>query len=102
MKLFSLFLFPFYPSAEKILQGEMDVTSYRVLAYLVLGVVRIYSKKVEYLLHDCNKVLSKFKEFVITTTKRNAHPETLHTSVTIPERFELDAFDLDILEDDGG
>ncbi|XP_057437468.1 sister chromatid cohesion 1 protein 2-like [Lotus japonicus] len=87
---------------EKILQGEMDVTSYRVLAYLVLGVVRIYSKKVEYLLHDCNKVLSKFKEFVITTTKRNAHPETLHTFVTIPERFELDAFDLDILEDDGG
>ncbi|XP_027350779.1 sister chromatid cohesion 1 protein 2 [Abrus precatorius] len=89
-------------SVEKILQDKMDVVSYRVLAYLLLGVVRIYSKKVEYLFHDCNEVLIKINKFV-TNTKDHAHVETLRMSVTIPDRFELDAFDLDILEDaDGG
>ncbi|KAK7338326.1 hypothetical protein VNO77_18932 [Canavalia gladiata] len=91
----------FLPSADKILQDEMDVESYRVLAYLLLGVVRIYSKKVEYLFHDCNEVLIKINKFVINT-KNYAHVENMRMSVTIPDRFELDAFDLDILEDAGG
>lgn len=76
----------------------MNFDSYRVLAYLLLGVVRIYSKKVEYLFHDCNEVLIKIKKFTIDT-KNNANKETLRMSITIPDRFELDAFDLDIVED---
>lgn len=87
-----------YLSADKILQDEMDVVSYRVLAYLLLGVVRIYSKKVEYLFDDCNEVLIKINKFV-STTKDNAQVETLRMSITIPDRLELDAFNLDILED---
>lgn len=79
----------------------MNFDSYRVLAYLLLGVVRIYSKKVEYLLHDCNEVLIKIKKFRIDTTK-NANMETLRMSITLPDRFELDAFDLGILEEDLG
>ncbi|KAJ7970688.1 putative Sister chromatid cohesion 1 protein [Quillaja saponaria] len=74
------------------------------MAYLLLGVVRIYSKKVEYLFHDCNEVLAEIKKFV-AKTKENAHMETLRASfhsITLPDRFELDAFDLDILEDVGG
>ncbi|XP_028771773.1 sister chromatid cohesion 1 protein 2 [Neltuma alba] len=88
-------------SVDKILQNEMNFDSYRVLSYLLLGVVRIYSKKVEYLFHDCNEVLIKIKKFTIDTEK-NARKETLRMSITVPDRFELDAFDLEIVEDVGG
>ncbi|KAL1352720.1 hypothetical protein HN51_016716 [Arachis hypogaea] len=88
-------------SVDKILQDEMNAISYRVLAYLLLGVVRIYSKKAEYLLDDCNGMLVRINKFVIKT-KDKAPMETMRMSVIIPDRFELDAFDLDILEDAGG
>lgn len=82
------------------MQDEWDVVAYRVLAYLLLGVVRIYSKKVEYLFNDCNEVLIKINKFVVST-KKNADADKLRApyySVTLPDRFELDAFDLGILE----
>ncbi|KAI9121535.1 hypothetical protein K1719_008568 [Acacia pycnantha] len=88
-------------SVDKILRDEMNFDSYRVLSYLLLGVVRIYSKKVEYLYHDSNEVLIKIKKFTIDTEK-NAPKETLRMSITVPDRFELDAFDLEIVEDVGG
>lgn len=90
--------------ADKILQDELDAVAYRVLAYLLLGVVRIYSKKVEYLFDDCHQVLIKINNFVLGT-KNNSRVETLsapYSSITIPERFELDAFDLGILDDFSG
>ncbi|CAK7328273.1 unnamed protein product [Dovyalis caffra] len=86
---------------NKILQDGFDVVTYRVLAYLLLGVVRIYSKKVEYLFDDCNKVLLNIKDFMVSN-KDGILMETLQApyfSITLPERFELDAFDLEILED---
>ena len=89
------------PHADTILQDELNVVTYRVLAYLLLGVVRIYSKKVEYLFDDCHEVLIKIKDFVVST-KDNAHVETFcapYFSITLPKRFELDAFDLEIIED---
>ncbi|KAI4348288.1 hypothetical protein L6164_009024 [Bauhinia variegata] len=86
-------------SVDKILQ-EINAVTYRILAYLLLGVVRIYSKKVEYLFDDCNEVLSAIKKFVVNT-QNNARMEleTLRMHITLPDKFELDAFDLDILED---
>lgn len=96
--------FLFLLHADKILQDELDVVAYRVLAYLLLGVVRIYSKKVEYLFDDCHRVLIKINDFVLST-KDSAHVETLsapYSSITLPERFELDAFDLGILDDVSG
>lgn len=86
------------------MQDELNVFTYRVLAYLLLGVVRVYSKKVEYLFNDCHKVLVKINDFVVST-KDNAPVETLRApyfSITLPERFELDAFDLEILDDVSG
>ncbi|XP_034919358.1 sister chromatid cohesion 1 protein 2 isoform X2 [Populus alba] len=91
-------------SVDKILQDGFDVVTYRVLAYLLLGVVRIYSKKVEYLFDDCNKVLLNVKDFVLCN-KDGILVETLQApyfSITLPERFELDAFDLEIIEDTSG
>ncbi|KAF7801673.1 sister chromatid cohesion 1 protein 2 [Senna tora] len=83
---------------DKILQDDTNFNSYRVLAYLLLGVVRIYSKKVEYLSHDCDEVLIKIKNFTINT-RNKSNMETLRMSITLPDRFELDAFNLDIVED---
>ncbi|WCJ27495.1 Sister chromatid cohesion 1 protein 2 [Euphorbia peplus] len=88
-------------SVDKILQDEFDVFTYRVLAYLLLGVVRVFSKKVEYLFNDCNKVLLNLRDFMVSN-KDSAQMETVcapYSSITMPERFELDAFDLEILED---
>ncbi|KAK8473277.1 hypothetical protein PHAVU_001G096000 [Phaseolus vulgaris] len=84
-------------AVDKILQDEMDVVSYRVLGYLLLGIVRIYSRKVEYALDDCNEMLIKINKFV-DYREDFAHVETLRMSVSIPDRFELDAFELDVLE----
>ncbi|KAF9663617.1 hypothetical protein SADUNF_Sadunf17G0070000 [Salix dunnii] len=91
-------------SVDKILQDVFDAVTYRVLAYLLLGVVRIYSKKAEYLFDDCNKVLLNVKDFVLSN-KDGILVETLQApyfSIILPERFELDAFDLEIIEDTSG
>lgn len=82
------------------------MVTYRILGHLLLGVVRIYSKKVEYLFNDCNNVLVKLGDF--STRKR---PTSKLSAVRIegmrapahfitrPKKFELDTFDLDVLED---
>ena len=77
---------------------EMEAVSYRVLGYLLSGVVKIYSKKVEFLLDDCNKVLLGINKFVIKT-KNDTPVEKLRMSFIMPDTFDLDAIDLGILED---
>ncbi|XP_028103074.1 sister chromatid cohesion 1 protein 2 isoform X1 [Camellia sinensis] len=91
-------------SVDKILVDEVPVVTYRVLGHLLLGVVRIYSKKVEYLFHDCRKVLVKVNDFAGSKIT-NVHIQAMcppYLSITRPKRFELDAFDLQILEDGSG
>ena len=80
------------------MRDEINDRTYRVLAALLLGLVRIYSKKVEYLGHDCNELLLKINKFKINT-KSKGPMETLCATITIPKRFELDAFDLEVSED---
>ncbi|XP_010528173.1 PREDICTED: sister chromatid cohesion 1 protein 2 isoform X3 [Tarenaya hassleriana] len=93
-------------SVDEILQKELETLAYRVLAYLLVGIVRIYSKKVDYLFNDCNKMLIGVKDFV--TKEKNTRAEKANAFTTdptpcfgivLPKRFELDAFDLEILED---
>ncbi|GMI90766.1 hypothetical protein HRI_002745900 [Hibiscus trionum] len=88
-------------SVDCILQNQLEILAYRVLAHLLFGVVRIYSKKVEYLFDDCQEVLIKINEFVVREKSR-AKKEALHAtsfSITRPVSFDLDAFDLEVLED---
>ncbi|KAK8642944.1 hypothetical protein V6N13_012268 [Hibiscus sabdariffa] len=88
-------------SVDNILQNQLGILAYRVLAHLLLGVVRIYSKKVEYLFDDCQEVLIKINEFVVRE-KNRAKKEALRAtsfSITRPVSFDLDAFDLEVLED---
>ncbi|MCL7034111.1 hypothetical protein MKW94_030194 [Papaver nudicaule] len=84
-------------SVDEIVLNEYTVT-YRVLGYLLLGVVRIYSKKVEYLFDDCQDCLVRINMY-----KKDKLPkETMcapHSTITLPETFALDAFDLEIVED---
>ncbi|XP_010248921.1 PREDICTED: sister chromatid cohesion 1 protein 2 isoform X2 [Nelumbo nucifera] len=90
-------------SVDKIILDEVTVT-YRVLGFLLLGVVRIYSRKVDYLYHDCNEVLIKINSFKVTR-RANLLKEAAfapYVSITLPDTFELDAFDLEIVEDVSG
>ncbi|XWS24909.1 hypothetical protein CRYUN_Cryun27aG0025300 [Craigia yunnanensis] len=91
-------------SVDNILQDQLEILAYRVLAYLLLGVVRIYSKKVEYLFDDCQEVLVKIDEFVFREKNRAKKYALRATcfSITRPVSFDLDAFDLKILEDTSG
>lgn len=135
--------------ADKIIP-EVQI-SYRVLAQLLLGVVKIFSKKVDYLYHDCNVTLTNIRKSFIPTNaatqrkvgsephrtapkKANSEPkhhalvgyEVTHSpkqnaaaqadglamqieaicapyhdvTIAIPECFDLDAFNLDVV--DGG
>ncbi|KAI3452545.1 hypothetical protein Pfo_009209 [Paulownia fortunei] len=88
-------------SVDKILDDEVPVVTHRILAFLLLGVVRIYSKKVEYLFHDCHEILNKLCGFRIAKSTRAGIgvSRTQYHSITLPKRFELDAFDLELLED---
>ncbi|KAJ4834302.1 hypothetical protein Tsubulata_034315 [Turnera subulata] len=88
-------------SVDKILGDEFDdAVAYRILGYLLLGIVRIYSKKVEYMFDDCNRALRGIKEFVLSRGVELEPLRAPYFSITLPERFELDAFELDILEDE--
>ncbi|XVF29866.1 hypothetical protein REPUB_Repub16aG0007400 [Reevesia pubescens] len=90
-------------SVDNILQEQLEILAYRVLAYLLLGVVRIYSKKVGYLFDDCQELLININKFVVR--EKNREKEAARAtcfSITRPVSFDLDAFDLEILEDTSG
>ncbi|KAF8894892.1 Rec8 like protein-domain-containing protein [Gymnopilus junonius] len=48
-------------SVEAIMGQEIEVMALRLSGQLLLGVVRIYSRKAKYLLDDCNEALLKIK-----------------------------------------
>ncbi|CAH1420549.1 unnamed protein product [Lactuca virosa] len=125
-------------SVDKILVDQVPVVTYRILGFLLLGVTRLYSKKVEYLLIDCNHSLYEMKVYFEGRKKVNINvggmclpepssqrsktnivamdaPESSSrkksntfidamraefSSITLPENFELDAFDLQVVEDE--
>ncbi|KAI7733941.1 hypothetical protein M8C21_005327 [Ambrosia artemisiifolia] len=125
-------------SVDKILVDKFPVVTYRVLAYYLIGVTRIYSKKVEYLLVDCNHSLNEMKFFSggrkkvdvnyggtclpesssqrsqlkavdvnssESSRRKNSYSflESMRaqfTSLSMPDNFDLDAYDLEIVEDD--
>ncbi|KAL2901496.1 Sister chromatid cohesion 1 protein 2 [Bienertia sinuspersici] len=84
-------------SVDKILLEGLPSVTYRILAYLLLGVVRIYSKKVEYLFHDCHETVSDINRFSVgkeVTPFRDI--VRLSHSITLPEKYELDSFPLEV------
>ncbi|KAK8506491.1 hypothetical protein V6N12_034219 [Hibiscus sabdariffa] len=86
-------------TVDHIMFPEVPI-ALRMSGHLLLGIVRIYSKKVEYLYHDCNVIL-------ITLSKVFAHPQVdlpedaRHApvqAITLPQTLNLDAMDLDFDE----
>ncbi|KAF5177253.1 Sister chromatid cohesion 1 protein [Thalictrum thalictroides] len=70
----------------------------RMQAFLLLGVVRIYSRKVDYLYRDCNEIMSHIRTSFASIKEIDLPEGETHAnfeSITLPERFELDALDLD-------
>ncbi|GAU43219.1 hypothetical protein TSUD_301060 [Trifolium subterraneum] len=70
----------------------------RMSAHLLLGVVRIYSKKVDYLLNDCNAVRTGLYK-VFPSVPNNTLPEDARQapvhSITMPATFDLDMLEVD-------
>lgn len=81
--------------SDRIMFPEVPI-ALRMSGHLLLGVVRIYSKKVDYLYQDCNVALIAIKTFasVEVNLPEDANHAPFH-SVTLPDTFELDALDLE-------
>ncbi|KAL0287575.1 UNVERIFIED_CONTAM: Sister chromatid cohesion 1 protein 4 [Sesamum angustifolium] len=68
----------------------------RLSSHLLLGVVRIYNRKVNYLFDDCSEALLKVKQ-AFRSTAVDLPPEESkapYHSITLPETFDLDDFEL--------
>ncbi|XP_070031416.1 sister chromatid cohesion 1 protein 4 isoform X1 [Nicotiana tomentosiformis] len=82
-------------SVDSILFPEVPI-ALRLSSHLLLGVVRIYSRKVGYLFDDCSEALLKVKQ-AFRSTAVDLPPEESkapYHSITLPETFELDDFEL--------
>ncbi|XP_009774740.1 sister chromatid cohesion 1 protein 3 [Nicotiana sylvestris] len=86
-------------TVERIMYPDVPI-ALRMSGHLLFGVVRIYSKQVEYFSDDCKNLQAVlFKAF--TSSNVNLPADATHApyhSITLPETFELDAlvFDEDL------
>ncbi|KAM7262906.1 hypothetical protein ACFE04_000589 [Oxalis oulophora] len=83
-------------TVDRIMFPEVPI-ALRMSGHLLLGVARIYSKKVEYLFQDCNAAKLCLRKAFATTTDGivdldNAKDETSLQSIILPHTFNLDAF----------
>ncbi|CAK9134610.1 unnamed protein product, partial [Ilex paraguariensis] len=81
--------------ADSILFPDVPI-ALRLSSHLLLGVVRIYSRKVNYLFDDCSEALLKVKQ-AFRSTAVDLPPEEStapYHSITLPETFDLDDFEL--------
>ncbi|KAG6506747.1 hypothetical protein ZIOFF_032076 [Zingiber officinale] len=80
---------------NSILSPEVPI-ALRLSSHLLLGVVRIYSRKVNYLFHDCSEALLKVKQAFRSTAVDLPPEESIapYHSITLPETFHLDDFEL--------
>ncbi|XP_011009423.1 PREDICTED: sister chromatid cohesion 1 protein 4 [Populus euphratica] len=82
-------------SVDSILFPDVPI-ALRLSSHLLLGVVRIYSRKVSYLFDDCSEALLKVKQ-AFRSTAVDLPPEEStapYHSITLPETFDLDDFEL--------
>lgn len=69
----------------------------RLSGFLLFGIVRIYSKKVEYLQQDCNALrieISKAYANVDINLPEDAN-KAKYESITLPDNFALDLITID-------
>ncbi|KAJ0792763.1 putative rad21/Rec8-like protein [Helianthus annuus] len=79
-----------YRTVLKIMNPEVPI-ALRMSGHLLFGVVRIYSKKVEYLQHDCNSLrieISKAYANADINLPEDAN-QAKYESITLPDNFAL-------------
>jgi cohesin complex subunit SCC1 len=74
--------------------------SLRSSAHLLFGVVRVYSKKVDQLLSDCNNVQIRLLKLcsmipLLRNINTMAESQAAINTITLPDNFHLDELDLD-------
>ncbi|KAK1413349.1 hypothetical protein QVD17_35121 [Tagetes erecta] len=82
-------------TVEQIMNPPLPI-ALRMSGYLLFGVVRIYSKKVEYLQHDCNVLridISKAYANADINLPEDAN-QAKYDSITLPDNFALDLIDI--------
>ncbi|KAL3654000.1 hypothetical protein CASFOL_003681 [Castilleja foliolosa] len=82
-------------SVDSILSPDVPI-ALRMTSHLLLGVVRIYNRKVNYLFDDCSEALLKVKQ-AFRSAAVDLPPEESkapYHSITLPENFDLDDFEL--------
>ncbi|KAI0312344.1 Rec8 like protein-domain-containing protein [Amylostereum chailletii] len=85
-------------SVDAIMGPEVEVMALRLSGQLLLGVVRIYSRKAKYLLDDCNEALLKIKmafrpgivdmteeQLAANSTAITLQPEGLDLNIMLPD-----------------
>ncbi|XP_040988628.1 sister chromatid cohesion 1 protein 3-like isoform X1 [Juglans microcarpa x Juglans regia] len=83
-------------TVDRIMFPEVPI-ALRMSGHLLLGVVRIYSKKVDYLFQDCNAVLNGLRK-AFASIDLNLPEDARQApvqSITLPYTFDLDTLDLD-------
>ncbi|MCO5576937.1 hypothetical protein L7F22_030758 [Adiantum nelumboides] len=82
-------------TVDSILFPEVPI-ALRLSGHLLLGVVRIYSRQVNYLFNDCSETLGKIKQ-AFHSADVDLPPEAttapFHT-ITLPETFDFDELEL--------
>ncbi|KIK67116.1 hypothetical protein GYMLUDRAFT_37150 [Collybiopsis luxurians FD-317 M1] len=85
-------------SVDAILHQEFEVMALRVSGQLLLGVVRIYSRKAKYLLEDCNEAMSKIKMAFSRGVVDMAEEQLVANKNAIT--IQANTFDFDLMPDD--
>ncbi|KAJ3899715.1 Rec8 like protein-domain-containing protein [Lentinula edodes] len=85
-------------SVEAIIHQEIEVMALRLSGQLLLGVVRIYSRKAKYLLEDCNEAMSKIKMAFSRGIVDMAEEQLVANKNAIT--IQANAFDFDMMPDD--
>ncbi|KAJ4468149.1 Rec8 like protein-domain-containing protein [Lentinula aciculospora] len=85
-------------SVEAIIHQEVEVMALRLSGQLLLGVVRIYSRKAKYLLEDCNEAMSKIKMAFSRGIVDMAEEQLVANKNAIT--IQANAFDFDMMLDD--
>ncbi|GJR58371.1 sister chromatid cohesion 1 protein 3 [Tanacetum coccineum] len=86
----------FVKLGKQIMNPQVPI-ALRMSGHLLLGVVRIYSKKVEYLQHDYNVLsidISKAYAYADINLPQDAN-QARFESITLPDNFALDLMDID-------
>ncbi|XP_038704078.1 sister chromatid cohesion 1 protein 3-like [Tripterygium wilfordii] len=83
-------------TVDKIMFPEVPI-ALRMSGHLLFGVVRIYSKKVDYLYQDCNVIVSALRKAfssIDVNLPEDARQAPIQ-SITLPDTFDLDCVNLD-------